>query len=314
LPIPGINLGKVGVNLFFVLSGWLMTRLLFIQRTPIDVFYRRRIARIVPAHLAFIAAVCLMWVCQRRSIDLTETIAALLFINNYVVPAGERVMPFGHIWSLSVEEHSYILLSALALGARRYTLPAPTLVGGAALVCAISAAGYAAFYPADTLRYKQWYHTEVAAWGIFSSSFLLLVFRNHSLPRWVGMMVPMLAALGVVLHWWSIPPLIQQIVGVGALALAVNLLPQAPAWVRNALAARPLRLLGLWSFSLYLWQQPFHLTDLPAPVALCGVFAAGLTSYYLLEQPARRYLNRHWGHIGPAAPMAVTDHSGKGQG
>ena len=50
-PVPGINFGALGVNFFFVLSGWLMTHLLFVQLTPIDVFYRRRIARIVPAHL-----------------------------------------------------------------------------------------------------------------------------------------------------------------------------------------------------------------------------------------------------------------------
>lgn len=53
-PVPGINFGTVGVNLFFVLSGLLMGRLLFEKQEPISRFYRRRIARIIPAHVAFL--------------------------------------------------------------------------------------------------------------------------------------------------------------------------------------------------------------------------------------------------------------------
>ena len=52
-PVPGINLGAVGVNLFFVLSGWLMARLLFVQQVSSASFYRRRISRIFPAHFFF---------------------------------------------------------------------------------------------------------------------------------------------------------------------------------------------------------------------------------------------------------------------
>jgi len=53
MPVPGINLGRVGIDFFFVLSGLLMTRLLFIQKTPLPLFYRRRIARIFPAIIVF---------------------------------------------------------------------------------------------------------------------------------------------------------------------------------------------------------------------------------------------------------------------
>ena len=47
-PVDGINFGTVGVHLFFVLSGLLMTRILFVQKVPLALFYQRRIARIFP--------------------------------------------------------------------------------------------------------------------------------------------------------------------------------------------------------------------------------------------------------------------------
>ena len=54
-PVPGINFGRVGVDFFFVLSGLLMCRLLFIKEVPIKTFYKRRIARIFPVVLLSLA-------------------------------------------------------------------------------------------------------------------------------------------------------------------------------------------------------------------------------------------------------------------
>jgi peptidoglycan/LPS O-acetylase OafA/YrhL len=48
--VPGINPGAIGVNLFFVFSGYLMAQLLFVKETEIAIFYKRRFSRIVPAH------------------------------------------------------------------------------------------------------------------------------------------------------------------------------------------------------------------------------------------------------------------------
>lgn len=56
-PLPGINFGAVGVNLFFVLSGFLMARLLFVDAVPIPTFYRRRAARIFPAVACLLAII-----------------------------------------------------------------------------------------------------------------------------------------------------------------------------------------------------------------------------------------------------------------
>lgn len=299
-PVPGIPLGVLGVNFFFVLSGLLMTRLLFVQETAIDIFYRRRIARIIPTHVTFILAVVVLWLVTDSTFSTTETVAAALFLNNYVgYEPGKAVMPFGHIWSLSVEEHSYILLSLLAVAARVWRLNAMVGVGAVTLGSAICAFAYSWFFRGPELRFDQWLHTEIAGYGIFLSAFILLCLRKHPLRNYPALSVPVLIAAGVCLHWWSIPMAIQQVLGVGALALAVNLLPQSPQLLRTALAWGPLRYLGLWSFSLYVWQQPFYLWSrngyAPTWVGLMLAFAAGLTSYYLIESPVRRYLNLNWG-------------------
>jgi peptidoglycan/LPS O-acetylase OafA/YrhL len=310
-PVPGINLGTLGVNFFFVLSGWLMTRLLFVNQTPIDTFYRRRIARIVPAHLTFVAIIFLVWMVSGRATSTSETIAAALFVNNYVgSPPGQSVMPFGHIWSLSVEEHSYILLSILAVAVRARIVNAIVGIGAVALVSAICAFAYSWYFPSPTLEFDQWLHTEIAGYGIFVSGFLLLLLRQHPLKTFPELVVPLLVVLGIGLHWWSVPIAVQKVLGVGALALAVNLLPRSPALLRTALSWKPLRYLGLWSFSLYVWQQPFYLWtrkgNAPAWVGLLLTFIAGLISYYLIEDPMRRYINRTWGRTKIAAPVAVS--------
>lgn len=289
----GVNFGTVGVNLFFVLSGLLMGRILFVERQDLATFYRRRIARIVPATLVFIGSVTLGYAVLGRTIDGRELLAALTFMNNYFHGKPDApVMPFGHIWSLSVEEHSYIVLSLAALvvgaglaGARRAVL---------ALAAATVAAGLYHFftYAGIRLEFDRWIHTEVAAYGIFVSAWCLIA-RVRMVRGWA---VPACLAAGVCLHWWSVPVPVRTFVGVGLFALAVNNIESAPAVVRAILSSRVLRQLGLWSFSVYLWQQPFHMyvafQHKPPLLGLLGALLAGAASFYLVEQPARRWLTR----------------------
>lgn len=298
-PLPGINLGALGVNFFFVLSGWLMTRLLFVQQTPLSTFYKRRISRILPAHVAFVLAIALSLYVAGRPVSASETGAALLFLNNYWMPEpGQALMPFGHIWSLSVEEHCYVLLSLIALAARRWRLPALAGLALATGVCVACALAYSRFQSGPQLLFEPYLHTEVAGYGIFVSGLIFLALQRYRLAAAPALLVVGLLLLGGALHWWSVPAAAQKILGVGALALAVNLLPLTAPWLQRALSWRPLCLLGTWSFSLYLWQQPFYLATRPEDGSswwgLAATLAAGLLSFYGLEQPLRRMLNRRW--------------------
>lgn len=298
-PVPGINFGAVGVNLFFVLSGVLMARLLFIQQVPIAQFYQRRISRIFPAVIVFLVVVVGSRLLIGQPVAWRDVAAAALFVNNYVVgELGANAMPFGHFWSLCVEEHSYIVLSLLAVAARRRLAQAGMLVPAAALIIGATALTYALRAEPAAL-FKLAMHSEAAAFGIFASAALLLLFQKRTIARLPALAYVGLVGLGIALHWWSVPAPLRMVAGVGAFALAVNLLFTAPPSVHAALSIKPLRVLGLWSFSIYIWQQPFYLLSkyhgLPAVVGLLLAIACGIASFYLVENPARNWLNRKWG-------------------
>jgi peptidoglycan/LPS O-acetylase OafA/YrhL len=91
---------------------------------------------------------------------------------------------------------------------------------------------------------------------------------------------------------------VHYLVGVPLLALAINTLDFAAVPVTGLLSSRPMIMLGLWSYSLYLWQQPFYkFVDERGSAAmpmLAAVFGCALASYYIVEKPARAWLNRNW--------------------
>lgn len=308
-PVPGINLGTFGVNLFFVLSGLLMSRLLFEKTVPLDEFYRRRIARIFPAALAFITLLVVGYLIAGRKVDWPDVAAAATFTNNYFEgTTGPWRMPLGHLWSLSVEEHSYIILSLIAVAARRTRADPKTMVIGATVIIALFGIYYQLFSdPADLGRLSL--HTEVAGFGIASSAALFLCLRHRNMPALSGWVFIGLILVSIATHWWSVPASVRIIAGVGALAVAVNLLASAPAWIHAALSIAPLRQLGLWSFSLYIWQQPFYMYyryyGMDRLLGFALALACGIASFYLIEQPSRRFLNERWGRKPALAPQPI---------
>ncbi|QNA89077.1 acyltransferase [Massilia sp. Dwa41.01b] len=259
-PVPGINLGLVGVHLFFVLSGLLMTRILFLQKAPLPLFYRRRIARIFPSVYFYLPVVTAVYLACGRPVDLFELATAASFTNNYLTNGTPWTMPFGHIWSLSVEEHAYVLLSIVAIASRATLAGGIRAVGIATAAIVLVACVYATVFAGRWTGL--WDNSEVAAFGIFASGLLLLLGArgrpgpsSRVLP---AMLVPGLMLLGLAAHWWSLPRVVHLLAGCGAFALAVNALDRAPSFLRSVLEWPPLRQLGTWSFSLYLWQQPFY--------------------------------------------------------
>ena len=295
-PVPGISFGALGVNLFFVLSGYLMGGLLFIKKTPIPLFYKRRISRILPAHIFYLTCTIIFFALAGIPIVWHETVTALFFINNYT---SEHAMPLGHIWSLAVEEHSYILLSVVALLSRRFQVDAKWPI--AALAAAFSLVGfwYSTQFSGKELEFVKWLHTEVSAYGIFVSCAILLFLSKYKIPTITIFHFLLLMLLAAAAHWWSVPLPIRTTVGVGALALMVNLLSGAPVIVRRILEIRPLTLMGTWSFSIYLWQQPFYYISRIHPILpeyLAAIIAVlfGIAFFYLIENPVRAYLNSVW--------------------
>jgi peptidoglycan/LPS O-acetylase OafA/YrhL len=307
-PVNGINLGAAGVNLFFVLSGFLMARLLFVDHVPIPDFYRRRGSRVFPAAFCFLIIVVVGYMQMGFAISWPELAAAAAFVINYFPgEPGAAVMPFGHIWSLCVEEHSYVLLSIVAIGVRKRWFRAGVAVGTLAALFGAVGVFYWLTYRGQHLEFDRWIHSEVSAFGIFAAAAIFLVVQGRTVPKLPFPVIPALIAIGFALHWWSVPAPVRTMFGLGAFALAINLLNGAPALIQRLLSLGPLRQLGLWSFSIYLWQQPFYLyvnrQGMSPVIGVCLSVLAGMASFYLLENPARNYLNRKWGRAN-AVPLA----------
>ena len=115
------NGGDAGVTAFFVLSGYVITRLLLRQhaegRADVLGFYRRRLVRLGPALLALLAftlvtGILIGWPTQWR----LGIVSCLLYVSNWVQVAGINIDPLGHTWSLAIEEQFYLLWPALLFG------------------------------------------------------------------------------------------------------------------------------------------------------------------------------------------------------
>ena len=285
-----------------------MAKQLFLHKVSLSTFYKRRISRIFPALYVFIAVTILLHLMLELRVSWEAALGATALIRNYYPDGFEDTLPFDHIWSLSVEEHSYILLSAVVVLFRSKIDKQLIVLGVLSCCCIFMAALYEAKFDGPFVYGQKFVHTEVAAFGIFFSGFLLLCLRNinRAIPPYVFYALPVVV---VVTYNVSAPYSVKMLVGLGALALTVNILHKAPGWMLRALSSTGLRKLGLWSYSLYLWQQPFFALKnkeiISAPTAFVLALTAGIVSYYLIEAPARNYLNKTWAKKKPQ-PTALS--------
>lgn len=295
-PVQGINLGRVGVDFFFVLSGYLMCRLLFIKEVSIKTFYQRRISRIFPAFFSYVVLVLVYFFLSGKAIDWKETSMASLFINNYFPgTVGHNKMPFGHIWSLSVEEHTYIFLTIVAVATRKKYLNLKKTLCISILLSIVLGLLYSMLFPVHDVEFELWAHSEISGYGILFSGLLMLFLQKIKIPTLPVLAYPLLTILGLICYWWSMPIPLRGFVGVGLFAVVLNFLEASPNLVKQCLSFWILRKLGLWSFSIYLWQQIFYLSDLIEPLlSVALAIICGVLSYYLIERPSRRYLNEFW--------------------
>lgn len=292
--IPWLDFGQLGVDVFFVLSGLLMAKILFIDVMPIGMFYRRRISRIVPLFALFVATVYIGGWIAGKDIRMSEVVSTLFFLRTYlpVHPSiWQASVPIGHLWSLNVEEHSYLILSLIAvpLLLRRYAIFVLALLGFATQLMLLFYIRHAASAPPSfALR------TECAAGFILYSASFRLARERWNFPRW-RWVAPITFAIATGCYasfapWWGhfFTPVL--------LAISVNYLVDAPERIKNFLSSRMLCLLGFWSYSIYVWQQPFyHWRHAMMPgLALVLAVAMGLASFYLYENPTRQWLNKRW--------------------
>jgi len=287
--------GYVGVLIFFALSGYLITTHLLREhdatgRISIRNFYERRAFRILPPAILYLAVLAALAssgiiVCEWPSIR-----AALFFYANY----ADHRWAVGHFWSLSVEEHFYLLWPALliAFGVRRGWRTALILVVAVTLLrVLVDRYGFFSGLFQDIEHAN--YHSDLISDTILWGCALAFCLRRpvYTLGSVSSSVLAVAAAIVLLApSSWNLNRMTSLMHIVPTILLgAIVVAPNAP--IGRFLELPPVRYIGRLSYSLYLWQQLF-LTGpgphLPLPLALAAVFACALLSYQFVERPSIR--------------------------
>jgi peptidoglycan/LPS O-acetylase OafA/YrhL len=300
--------GLHGVQIFFVISGYLITALLLREwkgagGVSLKRFYLRRVLRIFPPFYAYLAVLGVLWAAGAIQEHWPSFLAAATYTIAYMPdPQGWFVQ---HTWSLSLEEQFYLLWPAIFLWAQRRGKTAETAL---VLMAAMPAVRLALHFAAPHLAGAE-SHTMVTygSGDTILMGCLLAALRGHPQwerwrRRWVnGWTAGAMAFLSMVL----VPYVVFRMTGgmstLVALALGNTVTAAAIGWVlvyvvENAtspagrvLNSRVMRHVGLISYSLYLWQQLFTSDKVRmTPYGLLGMWMAAELSFRLIERPAGR--------------------------
>jgi peptidoglycan/LPS O-acetylase OafA/YrhL len=300
-PISRLHLGlaEAGVRIFFIISGFLITKLLLQEleesgTVSLSGFYRRRILRIFPAFYVYALVASALLLLGLLAFPLRHLLYAATYTINYV---PNRPWHLGHLWSLAVEEQFYLLwpFTLVFLGRRRALQAAAIALLLAPLV------RVAQFYlvPSHRAGICEEFHTIldcIATGCLLAGTRDWLWTRNayrHFLTSWQFWLAPAAMVAAVML---GVHPMIKWTIGIPIFNLGAaacidrwTRLPQTDPFARM-LNWTPVAFVGVLSYSLYLWQQPFlnrsahHLWN-RFPVNIALAFLAALLSYYLVEKP-----------------------------
>jgi peptidoglycan/LPS O-acetylase OafA/YrhL len=254
----------------------------------LPMFFARRFTRVYPALVVFIVVMGPLWWAISHENTMSASILALTLTINYAIFYGFPFTIFDHIWSLCVEEHSYLLLGLIAFALRkssRVVAASAVLVGSAAMVNGIVRLDVFGYNTAPTI-----WRTDVAMAPIFiSAAFFMLSTLDEDRDYWKWL-TPV-AAAGAVLTWFSGPnAAVYYGCSIIFLAIAITGVDRSVLPFRAILESRTLRFLGQCSFSIYLWQEFFYKLNvgvLPPVIMLFAAICCGIAAYYLVERPLR---------------------------
>ncbi|CAN5232426.1 acyltransferase family protein [soil metagenome] len=277
--LPG---GFVGVDVFFVISGYLITGSLAAEATTtgriaLTRFWGRRIRRLMPAAtvvlIAVVAGTGLVLPLARWMPTLVQVAASALSGQNWVLAAqavsylnaDEPASPLQHFWSLSVEEQFYVVwpllvVAALALVARAPGSRLPTM-RWLVLALAVASFGYSAWASSATPDVA-YFSTFTRAWELLVGAALALwVAAIPRAPRLPGIAV-VVGVAAIVASFWLVTPDIPfpgfaaLLPTVGAAAVIWGGLGAVPRALTTVLESPPFVWVGNVSYGLYLWHWP----------------------------------------------------------
>jgi peptidoglycan/LPS O-acetylase OafA/YrhL len=314
--------GWIGVDLFFVLSGFLVSGLLFkehLRHGTIDVgrFLVRRGFKIYPAFWVMTLVTLAVYAVQNASLPARKLVGDVFFLQNYIGGL------WNHTWSLAVEEHFYLAIAAwfFVLSRRKGAdgkrfASVPYVIAGIAVVCLtlrIMTGLWLPKYSNPTHLFPTHLRADSLAFGVLLSYFVHYQSLGERLRR-----VPTLlfVVVGVILMlpafrfplaktpWMSVYGVLLLYLGSGALVIAALRLHDTKLPLVRSMAA-----IGAVSYSIYLWHLMVNFWIAPTLLALLSIksFHAYVALYFvlslllgflghrLIEAPALRFRDRWFG-------------------
>lgn len=315
-----LDAGWIGVQLFFVLSGFLITGILLDTRASPSYyrsFFLRRVLRIFPLYygVLFVAFAIIPWLVPVAQDYGRHQVWLWTYLANYVSPFGYGEAAFPHFWSLCVEEQFYLAWPFLV---RFGSIRGVALFSAALVVIAAASRVYLRLHFAEPVGHETAYmFTPCRVDALAIGALAAVVTRVEWLAsRWrrfgsrnlymlgavvicAGLLGGGIGRVGMAMQFFGYP-----IIALGfALVLLAAL--QGETWATRVLSAAPLRRCGTYSYGMYVFYAPLHLfVGLPllarlqrAPsfvesmgyelAAIAATFALGALSYHVYE---RRFL------------------------
>ena len=307
--------GFLGVDLFFVLSGFLITSLLLAEAehgggVALGAFAVRRVRRLVPALVALMTVLLAIALAGRMydpAVMARSVVTVLTFSHNWAIGAGWRV-ELGYLWTVAVEAQFYVLWAVVVAAAVRARRPHLVL----AVAAAVGIVAVVMWRLAQVEQGEPLFFAYVgtasrldaplvgALAGVVAAAGWLPAFRGRAAT--VGGTVGLAVLVGAAMRLDSLDEALYRglftLLALGAAVGVLAAVRAGPGRLTRSLALRPLVAAGIISYSLYVWHLPiFEMVGRntpgwhPLPRVALGVtlaVVAAVASYRFVERPFRR--------------------------
>ena len=294
--VPGLGGGFFGVDLFFVLSGYLITSILADEwrttgRIGLGRFYWNRLLRLTPSLYLMIIVVAALGLATAFPVVVTA-----LYLGDIIVPFTRNFGALSHAWSLAVEEHFYLIWPVALVPVLRSRNPA-TLVFSMFLAATVWRIAMLPLGPGE----QTYYRLDARLSGLLLGSGVALANFDHvgtAMRNRVGIVSAVILAVCASNFRIYTPTsliFVQPLVELAAAGLLLAAVSRETT-VHRVLAWGPLPAIGLWSYAIYLWHYPISHTlkksfDWPfvLAVTLIASLALAAATHHFLEVPMRRF-------------------------